>query len=69
MAKQERKLEGLHVAISGGARGIGETTARMLAKRGAKVSLGDINVEGVETTAATIAEDARKFGDKRAIGL
>lgn len=69
MATQRRNLEGLHVAISGGARGIGETTARLLATRGAKVSLGDINVAGVEATAASIAADARRFGEKRAIGL
>jgi NAD(P)-dependent dehydrogenase (short-subunit alcohol dehydrogenase family) len=48
------RLQGLHVAITGGARGIGAATAERLRREGARVSLGDIDVAAVEVTAARL---------------
>ena len=39
------------IAISGGARGIGEATAKALAARGAKVAVGDLDAELAQTSA------------------
>jgi NAD(P)-dependent dehydrogenase (short-subunit alcohol dehydrogenase family) len=47
-------LRGLHVAITGGARGIGAATAERLRGEGARVTLGDIDVGAVEATAARL---------------
>lgn len=51
----KRDLSGKRIAITGGARGIGAATARLLADRGAAVALGDIDADLVAETAATIA--------------
>lgn len=48
-------LTGKRIAITGGARGIGAATARLLAERGAAVALGDIDADLVAETAARIA--------------
>jgi NAD(P)-dependent dehydrogenase (short-subunit alcohol dehydrogenase family) len=48
------RLQGLHVAITGGARGIGAATAERLRREGAVVTLGDIDVGAVEATAARL---------------
>jgi NADP-dependent 3-hydroxy acid dehydrogenase YdfG len=48
------RLQGLHVAITGGARGIGAATAERLRRDGARVSLGDVDVAAVEATAAQL---------------
>jgi NADP-dependent 3-hydroxy acid dehydrogenase YdfG len=42
------------VAITGGARGIGASTARLLASRGAKVAIGDVDAELVAQTASEL---------------
>jgi NADP-dependent 3-hydroxy acid dehydrogenase YdfG len=47
-------LQGLHVAITGGARGIGAATAERLRREGARVTLGDVDAEAVELTAARL---------------
>ena len=47
-------LQGLHVAITGGARGIGAATAERLRQEGARVTLGDVDVAAVEATAARL---------------
>jgi NAD(P)-dependent dehydrogenase (short-subunit alcohol dehydrogenase family) len=47
-------LLGLHVAITGGARGIGAATAERLRRDGARVTLGDVDVAAVEETAARL---------------
>ena len=39
------RLENLVVYITGGASGIGEATARMLAPHGCKIVLADLNVK------------------------
>lgn len=49
----DRQLQGSVVAITGGARGIGAATARMLADEGAMVAIGDLDGE----LAAAVAEE------------
>lgn len=44
-AQQEIRLDGRVVALTGGARGIGAATAQALAKAGAKVVIGDLDVD------------------------
>ncbi|MGE5636619.1 MAG: SDR family oxidoreductase [Nocardioidaceae bacterium] len=48
------RLQGLHVAITGGARGLGAATAERLRREGARVTLGDVDVAAVEETAARL---------------
>ncbi len=48
------RVEGKKALVTGGAQGLGEAIARMLAKEGAKVTLTDINGAGAETVAASI---------------
>lgn len=54
MPKEQRSLAGRVVAITGGARGIGRSTAEALIAGGARVALGDVDVEAVEQTAAEL---------------
>jgi len=54
MAKQARSIQGRVVAITGGARGIGRSTAQALVARGAKVAIGDVDRELAERTAAEL---------------
>src|SRR5215208_2701901 len=42
---QGASLKGKVIAVTGGARGIGEATARALAAAGARVSIGDLDIE------------------------
>ena len=58
MAKQPRSLTGKVVAITGGARGIGRATAAALVRKGAKVAIGDLNVELAERTATELGGGA-----------
>lgn len=61
------KLDGVAVIVTGGASGLGAATARLLAERGARVSIFDLNAEeGVPTAdeiggyhvAVNVADDA-----------
>jgi NAD(P)-dependent dehydrogenase (short-subunit alcohol dehydrogenase family) len=48
-----KKLTGKVVAVTGGARGIGEATARALARAGAQVAIGDLDAELAARSAQT----------------
>jgi len=54
MAKAPRSLAGKVVAITGGARGIGRTTAAALIAQGARVAIGDIDAPLAEQTASQL---------------
>ncbi|CAN5523236.1 SDR family oxidoreductase [soil metagenome] len=55
MAKRSpRSLNGRVVAITGGARGIGKATARSLVREGAKVAIGDLDVDLAQKTATEL---------------
>jgi NADP-dependent 3-hydroxy acid dehydrogenase YdfG len=58
MAKDPVPISGRVVAITGGARGIGRATAVALAARGARVAIGDLDVELAERTAAELGGGA-----------
>ena len=60
------RLEGKVALISGAARGQGETEARLFAREGASVVLGDILESEGEATATAIGESG---GDARFIAL
>ncbi len=49
-------FEGQNAVVTGAATGIGESTARILAHRGAKVTVMDFNAEGAEAVAESINE-------------
>ncbi|MQA61274.1 MAG: SDR family NAD(P)-dependent oxidoreductase [Actinophytocola sp.] len=53
-----RSLIGAVVAVTGGGRGIGAATAAALARAGAKVALGDIDLAAAEQTANRIGSGA-----------
>ena len=54
MAKEPRSLHGKVVAITGGARGIGKATAEALTRKGAKVAIGDLDLDLAQQTATEI---------------
>lgn len=54
----ERSLEGATVAITGSAQGIGKATASQMVARGARVALGDLDLEAVTAAASDIGPQA-----------
>jgi len=61
MAKQPKSLAGNVVAITGAARGIGRATAAALIAQGARVAIGDLDLEAAERTAEELGPNARAF--------
>jgi NAD(P)-dependent dehydrogenase (short-subunit alcohol dehydrogenase family) len=61
----DMKLNQQVILIAGGATGIGQQTANYLAQQGAKIAVGDINLEAAQSTAATICSAG---GDAIALG-
>ena len=51
------ELQGKRAIITGAASGIGRATAILFAREGALVTLADVNVAGMEETAAMIGGD------------
>ncbi|HSM95311.1 MAG TPA: SDR family oxidoreductase [Rhizomicrobium sp.] len=50
------RVEGKIALVTGGAQGLGEAAARMLAREGARVAISDINLDGARHVAASINE-------------
>ena len=51
-------LSGKVAVVTGGGRGIGAETARALARCGARVAIGDLDLQAAEQTAAGLPGDA-----------
>ncbi|HAE29109.1 MAG TPA: 3-beta hydroxysteroid dehydrogenase [Hyphomonas adhaerens] len=51
------RVSGKMALITGGAQGLGEATARMFAREGAKVTVTDVNGAGAEAVAASINDE------------
>src|SRR5581483_7827153 len=58
----DRELAGRVVFVTGGASGIGRSTAYRLAQEGAHVVIADLNLEGAQQVAADLT---KRFGHKR----
>jgi NAD(P)-dependent dehydrogenase (short-subunit alcohol dehydrogenase family) len=62
MAKQPaRSVSGKVVVITGGGRGIGAATARALVAKGAKVAIGDVDVDTAQQTADELGAGTLAF--------
>ena len=58
MAEAPRTLQGKVVAVTGGARGIGRATADALARKGARVAIGDVDAAAAATASDEIGAHA-----------
>ncbi|MFL6156554.1 MAG: SDR family oxidoreductase [Marmoricola sp.] len=61
MPAAARTLPGRRIAITGAARGIGYATAAALHARGARVAIGDIDVDAAKRAASRIGPDVAAF--------
>ena len=52
------KIQGKHFVITGGGSGLGASTAEVLVKQGATVTLVDMNIEAGEQQAQTLGAQA-----------
>ena len=59
--KKVKSVSGKVVAITGGAQGIGKTTAASLIRRGARVAIGDLKRDLAEQTAAELGGNCVAF--------
>jgi len=59
--KQVKSVSGKVVAITGGAQGIGKSTAAALVRRGSRVAIGDLNRELAEQTATELGGNCVAF--------
>jgi NAD(P)-dependent dehydrogenase (short-subunit alcohol dehydrogenase family) len=50
------RIAGKIALVTGGAQGLGEAAARMLAREGARVAITDVNIEGAQKVAKSINE-------------